>query len=155
MKTRDGHRFVVLDRETGKSSGWLSVGSTFQGYKVVDFDDENEVLAVGNSGSVVRLSLKEARVKDGKAGAGDDKMEFKLALTPAGEPILNGQALTFEQLELTFRQFAQRGAPVAIVIQEPEKPNQVSFEAVRKIAILLRESGMRKWSIRIAHTQPK
>jgi hypothetical protein len=56
-------KFVVNDPEEAQASGWLTIGQSFQGYTLVAFDGQQEVLSVRKGDTTVRLSLKASRVK--------------------------------------------------------------------------------------------
>lgn len=50
------HRFVLID-ESGKSSAFLPLGSTFAGYKLKSFDPKSDVLELEKDGQISRVSL--------------------------------------------------------------------------------------------------
>ena len=67
LKMSGEPQFVLTETPSGKSSGWLRRGQSFQGYKISDFDPKSEVLSVSNTKEVLRLPLKQAKVEDREA----------------------------------------------------------------------------------------
>jgi hypothetical protein len=56
--TRGEDRFVLTDVTAKKSSEWIGVGERFAGYRVTDFDEKGETLAVEKGGAIQQLRLK-------------------------------------------------------------------------------------------------
>jgi hypothetical protein len=53
-------RFLLTDNSTGATSEWLKIGDSFQGYLVVSFDAESEVLDLKSGTSTYHLRLRPA-----------------------------------------------------------------------------------------------
>jgi hypothetical protein len=62
------HRFVLVSDE-GKTSGWLKIGSAFDGTTIKHYDEASGGLDLERDGKVTRVRLvADASVKDGGAG---------------------------------------------------------------------------------------
>ena len=58
--------FFLTDTEQHDSSGWLTISQAFHGYTLVSFDRDREVITLKKSDHIVNLSLREAKVKNGR-----------------------------------------------------------------------------------------
>ena len=56
----------VLSSEQEKTSGWITIGQSFDGFTIVAFDPESELLAVEKDGKRQELRLRQAKVGEAK-----------------------------------------------------------------------------------------
>ena len=56
----------ALSSEKAKTSGWITIGQSFDGYTIVAFDPESELLAVEKDGKRQELRLRQAKVGEAK-----------------------------------------------------------------------------------------
>ena len=63
MTTSNSAKFVILHAQSGKSSGWISVGGTFEGYVLEHFDQKGAAVLVRSKDGVLRLPLKRDSVR--------------------------------------------------------------------------------------------
>jgi hypothetical protein len=56
----------ALSSEQEKTSGWITIGQSFDGYTIVAFDPESELLAVEKDGKRQELRLRQAKVGEAK-----------------------------------------------------------------------------------------
>jgi hypothetical protein len=59
--------YMLTDLETRVGSGWLQIGQTFGGYTVEAFDREHDVLILQKAGQIVRVALRESKIKDDRS----------------------------------------------------------------------------------------
>ena len=59
--------FSITDTEGKRSPGWLKVGQSFEGYTVVSFDREHEVISLKQGDRTLKVPLRTSKVKNGKA----------------------------------------------------------------------------------------
>jgi hypothetical protein len=59
--------FSLTDTETKRASGWLKIGQSFGGYRVVSFDRANEVITLAQGERMRPIALRASKVKDGRA----------------------------------------------------------------------------------------
>lgn len=52
--------------DTGKSSAWIAIGDSFHSYTVKSFDRDAEVITLERDGQIVRLHLRDSKIKDGR-----------------------------------------------------------------------------------------
>jgi biopolymer transport protein ExbD len=136
LKAHNVTRFVVVDLETGEQSPWLFVGDRFHDFMVMRFDANEEVLTMEQGNTVVRLPLG-SRVK----------AEVQLTIRPDGTITMDGQPTTVEAVETVLKDFSASGRSVSFVVRS--QPGQESFDAINKITNMLRDSGTKKWSLRL------
>jgi hypothetical protein len=58
--------FILSDTGSNESSAWLRIGESFHSYTIKSFDRGLEVVTVEKDGRLVRLHLRESKVKDGR-----------------------------------------------------------------------------------------
>jgi hypothetical protein len=63
MTTSDSAKFVIMHAQSGKSSGWISIGGTFEGYVLEHFDQKGAAVLVRSKDGVLRLPLKRDSVQ--------------------------------------------------------------------------------------------
>jgi hypothetical protein len=63
MTTPDSAKFVIKHAQSGKSSGWISVGGTFEGYVLEHFDQKGAAVLVRSKDGVLRLPLRRDSVQ--------------------------------------------------------------------------------------------
>lgn len=148
MKSGDAVQFVIMDVDARVTSGFLVVGSTFRGHKVIAFDPEREVLLLEREGKTIRLPLKDSRVREGSSAV-PPKVELKVAITQDGTPVVNGQAITFEAFDILLRKHAESGMPLALSFHQPPDPSRAVHETIKKLHRALGQSGVKKTSIKI------
>jgi biopolymer transport protein ExbD len=153
MRSGESFQFVVTDLDARVSSGLLSVGSEFQGHKVVGFDRDHEVLLLERAGKTVRLSLRNSRVQEGKSVAAP-KVEMKVAIAQDGTLMVNEQAATLESFESALRKHAEGGLPLALFFHQPLDPGLTVHETIKKLHRALAASGVKKWSIKVVDAPP-
>ena len=56
----------VLSSAKEKTSGWITIGQGFDGFTIVAFDPESELLAVEKDGKRQELRLRQAKVGEAK-----------------------------------------------------------------------------------------
>ena len=62
----EGARFCVVEEETEKDGPppeWLALGAVFNGYRLSEFDPEEEVLTLRRGQEVMLLTLREAKIE--------------------------------------------------------------------------------------------
>ncbi len=57
--------YMLSDTETRTTSGWLKVGQSFSGYVIKEFDRETDVIVLKKAEELLRVRLRESKVKDG------------------------------------------------------------------------------------------
>jgi len=67
MSASDGKHFALEDTETKASSGWLTIGDTFAGYKISSFDADDDVLNIQKGGETLHLRLRDSKTGDSSA----------------------------------------------------------------------------------------
>lgn len=67
IQSGQNYTFVLTDTEEAGSSGWLTIGRSFNGYALVAFDHSAETLSLRKGDQTLELSLKIARVADADA----------------------------------------------------------------------------------------
>jgi hypothetical protein len=149
MQTGEELRIVLTDLETGKSSGFLAVGESFHGHKIVGLT--KDVLTVEREGKRFELSLKADGVKDGKATLPGEKTNVAVGVTIDGKAMLGGRTVSFDELDAELKRLAEKGAPLQLAIHEPPSPNQTSHEATKRVMESLERSGAKKWSLKIVN----
>lgn len=77
--TTEASLFTLSDTDTSETSPWIGIGGSFHSCTLRSFDRGKEVLTVEKDGRLVRLHLREPRVKDGRM-----IVEGTLALWPEG-----------------------------------------------------------------------
>lgn len=136
LKSEKEIRFVVTDLENGKKSQWLTLGDTFQGFTVSDFDQRAEVLSLKSGSGIVRLTLKLAGTSDGKPGG---SFLFKFGIIEGGKLTLNGRPVTFDELDFMIQNLPKRGIS-QITLSFPRTTPANSFrtvmESVKKAGIV-------------------
>ena len=65
LRSDAGMRFVLTETESGKTSGWIAEGVSFNGFTITGFDSKQELLSVRNGDRVLSLPLKPGAVKPG------------------------------------------------------------------------------------------
>jgi hypothetical protein len=98
-------RFVVTDAETGRSSGWITLGRAFGEHALVFFDPENEILSLRTSGDIVDLPLQPA-FSGGRADPDEMRTQILknlLPLSAAAEKYFSEKQVT----EVAVRELAQ------------------------------------------------
>jgi hypothetical protein len=58
-------KFVITNTETKKSSLWLSVGESFEGYRISAFDPKHESLTLRKEAETLELPLRPSQVMPG------------------------------------------------------------------------------------------
>ena len=53
-------KFVITDLEGKKSSGWIPIGASFEGYRVEGYDAQKEILTMRKGNTTMALPLKQA-----------------------------------------------------------------------------------------------
>jgi hypothetical protein len=81
IESRNEFRFIITDIDEKSSSGWITIGQSFNGHRLVAFDRQKEVLSVKKGESTLELRLKESRVQDTVAVA--ESMAVAAKLTAA------------------------------------------------------------------------
>ena len=147
LQAGDELRIVLTDLETGRSSGFLAVGQSFLGHKIVGL--AKDVLTVEQDGRRFELSLKADAVKDGKPIGPVERTNVAVGVTVEGRPMLGGRAVSFEELDAELQRLAKKGVPLQLAIHEPANPSQASHEGTKRVMESLKKSGAKKWSLKI------
>lgn len=93
-----------LNEKDGDSSGWLPLGGSFHSYTVRSFDRASEEITLEREGQVIRLHLRDSKVKEGRKTItgiislwpGPQDRKFEASLFPDEEqvyPIKEGVTL--------------------------------------------------------------
>jgi hypothetical protein len=103
----DTARFALADPETNATSGWLTIGDSFEGYTLKAYQPESETLVLEKDGHEVALQLRTSRIKESTIafagtihlGAADD-LEVRKATLAYGQestfPLAPGVTLTLK-----------------------------------------------------------
>ena len=153
MRLKEVSQFVVTDRDSGATSGWLTIGSVFEGGKVTAFDELQEVLVLDLDGKSIRLPLREAHVRDGKA-APPEKIELTLKISPDGSLMIEDRAVELAAFDALLRKYAASGAPLALYYYSSPvygAKAQATLEAVMR---LVPKSGVKKYSMKVVDSPP-
>jgi hypothetical protein len=67
MTSADGPRFSLKESKAEKASGWLRLGDSYSGFKLLAHDSQKSILSVEKDGNRSELRLKEDRVTHGDA----------------------------------------------------------------------------------------
>src|SRR5688572_26906083 len=108
LRSSDRIQFVIMEPLSGETSGWITVGDSFQGHRITGFDAKRKVLTVEHAGKLVELPLKDSKVKHGQQTA-SDRTYLRLDLTDEGGLVIDGKAVEVSSLEAVFRGYAQKG----------------------------------------------
>lgn len=147
MANAEGTRFV-LSVEKQRTSGWLSLGQSFGGYVLRNFDPATESLTVERDGKLQRLRLVDGRVRS----TSDDES------APAARPIwvMIGQQ---ERISLSndpamLKALEERLATVTAMSPQPIVSVRVRsatapFSLVSAVLEVLKTAGIKKYSISI------
>lgn len=94
--------FILTDTETKHSSGWLKLGQSFGGYRLVSFEKEKDILTLEQGERSLQLPLRTSKVKEGRTTISgtlrfqNEKIEGVRATLVLGEeasfPLKNGVA---------------------------------------------------------------
>lgn len=57
--------YMLSDKQNRATSGWIKVGESFSGYLIQAFERESDDLILKKADKVVRVHLRESKVKDG------------------------------------------------------------------------------------------
>jgi hypothetical protein len=151
---------VLFDSATGKSSPFLRVGDAFLGYKVVSVS--NDILTIEKDGVTSQLHLKADAVKSGSSPAHSVKQVWKvtihadgkIVLSVDGRAVFDGEPISYEELDATFRQLSARTrAPLFLALQQPLAGTKESLEASKLVVDMLKHRGPQKWTILILPVQ--
>lgn len=106
-------RFVVTDADTGRSSGWITVGRAFADHALVHFDADNEILSLRTSGDIVDIPLRPAY--SGGQGDPEEKrtqiLKNLLLFSNAAEQFFREQRVTEVQVTALAERFNLRIPP--------------------------------------------
>lgn len=95
------HRFVLTAPSRG-SSEWLTLGQSYAGLTLVEFDAAREVLAVRADGRTLRLALK-----DGRPRAAPQGREAEIVVDPQGQLFVGGEKTPSADLRWRLENLAQ------------------------------------------------
>ena len=56
--------YMLTDKKSNHTSGWLKVGDSFEGYTIEAFEKDNDVLVLRRGPNVLRLPIRQSKVKD-------------------------------------------------------------------------------------------
>lgn len=153
MRLKDEVRFVVTDLDSGTTSGFLTIGSVFEGHKVTAFDERSEVLVLDLNGQSIRLPLKDAHVRDGST-APPEKIELQLKISSDGALTIDDRAVDLDTFDALLRKHAATGAPLALYYHSSldySAKAQATLEAVMR---LVPKSGVKKYSMKFIGPSP-
>src|SRR4051812_20929066 len=57
-------KFVLVDTQDKKTSGWLAVGGVFKDYTIVAFDPKTEMISIKKGEATSQVPLKLSRARD-------------------------------------------------------------------------------------------
>ncbi len=112
--------------EGGAKTAWVTVGDSFAGYEVADFDEAGQALVLRKDGEEFRLELAGARVSEAKAESGTAheeaaellrSMKFDEMMTASIEA----------QKEMMERMFRQMGQQHGVDVSEEAVAAQMRF----------------------------
>jgi biopolymer transport protein ExbD len=138
LKSGDGPRFVLTETSTGETSGFLTLGGSFAGGKIVEFNVKDEVLTVTRGSEALRLPLKAPRMRDGKATADESKV-VRMGVTKDGGIQFDGRLLSAAVLDEILAQIALTDKEVRVEIA-----GRAPFEAVTRFMDAVRAAGIKK-----------
>lgn len=147
MRLNDGLQFVVTDPDSKSASGWITLGAVFEGHKVAAFDEREEVLILERGGNSIRLSLKDAHVRDDKVAL-PEKIEVWLTITSSGELIIDHQVVSLAAFDRLLRKYAGGGAPLALHYLASDFSPKV-METLEAVIRAVPKSGVKKYSLNI------
>ena len=67
MTSAEGSRFALKEEKGERASGWLALGDSFRGFKLIAHDPQRDTLVVEKEGERLELHLKKDRVAHGEA----------------------------------------------------------------------------------------
>jgi hypothetical protein len=159
LGTERTHLFVLTNRETSESSGWLTVGQVFQGYTITEFDPANDVLVLQQGGKNIRVNLKASRIEKARKKPAspvraliEDGLELRMTLSADGVLSLKGHAFPGETLDPLFKAMARDEEELLIVIeQEYLKASDTSraAEFMKSIMARMRAAGFKGRAIKM------
>ena len=156
-------RFIITNADTRVSSGWLSLGDSFEEHRISRFDVANEVLTLERGGKSIQLRLKHdpveqagtrrRRVLDDGGAAERRKREIPIWIDGYGNVALGATAVTFDEIEALFGRLVEANASVEVLfVHAPLAPKE-NPERMRttKNRVLGRaqEAGLRKFTSRV------
>ena len=137
MTSTEGPRFAIKDSD--KVSGWLALGDSYAGYKVLAHDVARGVLTVEKAGARVDLPLKAPRVE---AGATAERPKIgKITVKFNGPPIVPekvvrdnmqlkaGDALDENSIDVAVRSLYRTGHFKSIEFKQ-EQPTAHTYDLV-------------------------
>lgn len=146
IQTDGGVKFALTDLESGEKSGWMGLGGTFSGQVVKEFDAMTEVLVVERAGVTQRLTLKESRVQH-RAAELPPGIEFKVVITDDGRVTLDGQAVTWAELESRLRTGQPARNRITLSVQ-----SRVSVEFLETVMKTILRAGVVRFSFHATST---
>jgi hypothetical protein len=156
-------RFIITNAETRVSSGWLSLGDSFEEHRISRFNLADEVLTLERGGESIQLRLKHDAVEQsgtrrrrvlGDGGAAERrKREIPIWIDGYGNVALGATAVTFDEIEALFRRLVEANANVEVVfVHAPLAPKE-NPERMRRtknaVAGRAQEAGMIKYTTRV------
>ena len=135
-------RFVLTDTETGTHSAWISVGQSFRGYTIVDFEIKSEILVVQHDSQILRLPLRASKIRDDSAAPAPSTITVSFgdqsSISVRDEPAL------LAALEVELRRAATLSPQPTVAIRASEK---TPMSVLRAVFDLCKKSGLQKISL--------
>jgi hypothetical protein len=85
MTSAEGPRFTLKESKEEKASGWLLLGDSHSGFKLVAHDPQRGILSVEKNGDRFELPLKQERVADGNKSKSTKPKIGKVTIQFAGD----------------------------------------------------------------------
>ena len=163
------YRFLVVNAETRSSSGWVSLGDTFEAYRLVRFDAHRETLTIQRADEVGELALKDDRTKEtatrqrrtltDEGPSARQKREIPIWVDHWGNMALGGAAVSFDEIEELFRKLAQVNADVVLVFVQAAGASRGTGDRMSKTKNAVRgraqEAGLKRFSSRVIDLPPQ
>jgi hypothetical protein len=140
-----GKPLFVISTVTGKTSGWLSVGQTFDGFLISGFDEENQTLALEKDGKRQDFQLASGRVTTVSEGATSSRSMPIVIVIGNGEQISVGNdAGMINALKKKFEAIAQTVPQPKVTLRPPQGS---TIDSLKLVMDACREAGIKRFDI--------
>lgn len=133
MRIGEKQLFVLVERETRASSGWIAVGETFMSTVPEEFDIHTKSLLVRDELGRRRLFLKaEGKASDGDSKTPPPRVEMTITISELGDWNLNGVKLDADALKREFARLLNQGLAITISLCPPKSTSPEVTTRVKK-----------------------
>jgi len=140
-----GKPLFVISTDPGKTSGWLNVGQTFEGFLIFGFDGKSETLTLDKDGRRQILPLANGRTAAAGGMSASSPSKPIVILVSNGEQISVGNdAGMIDALKIKF-------ATIAAIAPQPKvtlrPPSGSTIDSLKLVMDAAREAGIKRFDI--------